>query len=129
MGQMRRGRLAAAAGLVALLGMPTAAYAAHVIDTKSGSGDYAVVIASGSVSHPKAISVKVTSRPAQHVTGSWTMVCSKGVSAGSKSGNISGRGTFSRRMKMPTRHPDDCTVSASAQLDRGGRVRVTLLSR
>lgn len=128
MRQTARRRLACAVLVGALLA-PATAFASQVIDSQSGAGDYAIVIASGSVHHPKRISVRVSSHPAQRVTGSWTMVCSKGLSAGSKSGHISGVGAFSRTLKMPRRHPDDCSVSASAQLDRGGKVHVTLVSR
>ena len=34
-----------------------------------------------------------------------------------------------RKLRMPTRRPDDCTLSASGQLDRGGRLHISLLAR
>jgi hypothetical protein len=124
-------RIAPKALIVAALtaaAFPAAALAAHQIGSKSGSGDYAIALASGTANHPHHLYVKITTRPAQRATGSWTMVCSKGLSAGSKSGDISGSGTFRRTLRMPNRRPDDCTVSASGQLSSGGKILVSLLA-
>lgn len=114
---------------IALLALPAVVFAAqHVIGTKSGEGDFAIAIASGTADNPRSLSVKITTSPRQHATGNWTVVCSKSASAGSKSGEFSGSGTFTRRMKMPTKHPDNCTVSAAGSLDKSGKIRVTLLA-
>jgi hypothetical protein len=111
------------------VGMFTAPLAfAKRIDTKTASGDFATTIASGTVEHPRSIRVRVTASPTQRVTGNWTLVCSKGVGAGSKQGQFSGRTPLTRRMKLPMAGPDSCTVAAGGSLDRGGRIRVTILS-
>lgn len=112
-------------GTMALL--PAAAEAKR-IGSKAARGDYAVVVASGHANHPHSLRVRVTSRPHQHVSGNWTVVCSKGMGAGSKSGNFSGRTRLTRHVRMPYRHPSECTLSAAAQLDHGGKLRVTLLA-
>jgi hypothetical protein len=113
---------------VAVLALPAVAFASRVIATKSGQGDHAVAIAGGTAKKPKALYVKITTTPAQHATGNWTLVCSRGTSAGSKSGDFSGRGTFQRTVKLPIKHPNTCTVSAAGSLDGSGRIRVTLLA-
>jgi hypothetical protein len=114
--------IAAAAALV------PASVVAKTIGSESSSGDYATVVASGSVENPSTIRVRVTASPKQRITGNWTLVCSRGTGAGSKSGKFSGRTTIVRRMRLPMGNPDSCTASAGASLDRGGRIRVTLLS-
>jgi len=74
--------------------------------------------------HPLIIRVHVAAIPNQRVSGAWTAVCSKGLGAGSKSGQVGGRTPVSRRIKLPYTHPDSCTVSADAQLARSGRLHV-----
>jgi hypothetical protein len=124
----RRPWMLAGALSAALASAPAAALAADVIASKSASGDFAIVVASGHASHPHTLKVKVRTRPRQRATGNWNVVCSKGTGAGSKSGNLSGTGTFTRKLRMPTRNPDDCVVSAGAQLADSGRITVTLLA-
>lgn len=121
--------------VVLLTGLPLAASLAltgtadaKTVGSESARGDYATAIASGTAHHPRKLTVRITNRPRQRVTGNYTVVCSKGMGAGSKSGSFSGRGSFTRRLKMPMRRPDTCTVSALGSLDHGGRIRVTLKS-
>lgn len=83
-------------------------------------GEYAICVASGTANHPRGLWVHVTSRPHQHVSGAWSTTCSKGLGAGGKSGRISGRTPFVRRLKMAYRRPDMCIVAADAQLSRAG---------
>jgi hypothetical protein len=97
-------------------------------------GDFAICVAGGSVNHPSSIHVHVTANPAQRVTGSWSVVCSRGFGAGSKSGNFHGRaGATSHPLtvpvKMPYKHPDNCTASADAQLSSHGRLHVWITAR
>ena len=112
----------------ALVAVLPAAADARTIGSKSGSGDYAIALASGTANNPHRIRLVVTASPRQSVSGSWTMVCSRGLSAGSKSGSFSGKSTVRRTLKMPSSNPDSCTVSASGQLNGSGRIRVRLLS-
>jgi hypothetical protein len=118
-------RLLCAAFLVAAATSSTAI--AKTIDKSSSSGDYAIASASGTVKHPKTIKVKVTAKPNQKVTVSWTMVCSRGLNAGSKSGQYKARTPTTRALKKPMSNADDCIVSANAQLDSGGHVTIAIL--
>lgn len=111
--------------LLIAAGVPAAA-SAKTIGRASASGDYAIAVASGNAKHPRRVYVKVTSSPHQRAMVSWTMVCSRGYGAGSKSGQFTRRTTIRRKLKMPYRRPSNCTVSASAQLDNGGHVNVVL---
>ena len=106
---------------VALAGIPGEKFA-----QETGSGDYAVAVAAGNVDDPAAIYVTVKSRPTQLVSGAWTVVCSKGFGAGSKSGKIHGTTSLTRALKLPMGNPDSCTASADAQLSDGGVVKVLL---
>ena len=113
--------------LVAAVSFAAAATAlAKKIGSATASGDYAIATASGDAKHPHKIKVKVTSSPRQRVDVSWLVVCSKGYGAGSKSGQFHHKTNVTRRLKMPMKHPDDCTIAATAQLDQGGHLKVTL---
>jgi hypothetical protein len=100
----------------------------RVIGRSSASGDYAVTIASGTTKRPLAIKMRVLARPNQHVSVNWTLVCTKGFGAGSKSGSFSSGTPVTRAVRFPMRHPASCTVSAGAQLKRSGRVTVILIA-
>jgi hypothetical protein len=113
--------------IVVVLAMYPCLAAARTIGHASARGDYAAAVASGNISHPHVIKVIVRSRPHQRVSVNWSMTCSKGSGAGSKSGDFHARTRVKRRLRMPYRRPDDCSVAASAQLDRGGRLRVKLV--
>jgi hypothetical protein len=111
---------------VATLALPAVADARN-IGSSGASGDYAVAVASGTATNPHSLWVKVTSSPHQRVSVSWTVVCSRGFGAGSKSGQFTARTTTRRKLRLPMRHPDNCTASASAQLESGsGHLRVTM---
>ena len=109
----------------AVLATPAVA-GAKTIGSESARGDYATALASGEANRPRWIKVTVTTSPRQSADGNWNMVCSKGMGAGTKSGTIRGSGKFTRRLKMPMRSPDSCTVSALGSLSGGGSIRVTL---
>jgi len=124
---VRRPLLALFAILAAMI-ITAGTYAAtRVIGRASASGDYAIALADGQATKPRAILIRVLARPNQSVSGNWTMVCSKGFGAGSKSGRFAARTPLTRRLRMPMSRPDDCSVSGSAQLKRSGRITVLLL--
>jgi hypothetical protein len=52
------------------------------------NGDFAVCVASGSVSHRHSIYVHTSVHPGQFVSVDWSMTCTKGSGAGSKSGSL-----------------------------------------
>jgi hypothetical protein len=103
--------------------------ALRVIGRKSASGDFAIALASGRANRPTALYLRVLGRPNQGVSANWTMVCSKGLGAGSKSGRFSVTTPVTRRLRMPMTRPSSCIVSGGAQLRRSGRVTVLLLKQ
>jgi hypothetical protein len=103
--------------------------ALRVIGRKSASGDFAIAFASGRAAKPTAVYMRVLARPNQTVNANWTLVCSKGLGAGSKSGRFSARTPATRRLRMPMSRPNSCIVSGGAQLRLSGRVTVVLLKQ
>lgn len=106
-----------------------AAQADKVIGRSHASGDFAITLASGRATSPHAILVKAVARPVQAVSVNWTLVCSKGTGAGSKSGGVTVKSGRLVATRFPMTAPDDCTVSAAGQLKSSGTITVTLLSR
>jgi hypothetical protein len=102
---------------------------ARVLAKGSSSGDYAIAQVSVTDSHPGVMQVKVTSVPNQSALVTWDMVCSHGLSAGSKMGQFTARTPIVRTMAKPMAHPTSCIISASAQIQgaSGGVVRVFIL--
>jgi hypothetical protein len=111
------------AGIVAV---PAYGVATKVIGTAKAAGDSATAIASGSVDNPRAITVTVLATPRQKVDGDWTVVCSKGFGAGSKSGQFSGMAPLTRKIKLPMSRPDHCDAAGLGSLSSGGKLRVIL---
>lgn len=89
-------------------------------------GDYAICDASGTTWHPLSVVLHVTSSPGQHVTAYWDVTCSKGLGTGGKSGSFSGTTPLKRTLRLNYRRPDNCIVSADAQLSSGGSLRIRL---
>jgi hypothetical protein len=115
----------------ALLALAEPAWARIVrVDRAVARGDYAIAVAGGDVDRPRRIWVRVKADPNQRVDVSWTVVCSRGYGAGSRDGDFSAVTPFTRRLAMPYRRPDGCTVSAAASLSgRGNRIVVIILAR
>jgi hypothetical protein len=99
------------------------------IAQETANGEYAIAAAAGDADQPRALFLRVKSRPKQTVSGSWLIVCSRGSGAGSKSGDFEGKTTLVRKLRMPYKKPSSCTVSASAQLDEGGFLKVQLYAK
>jgi hypothetical protein len=120
--------IAAVAGAAVLL------FAVGITDARtvakgSSSGQYAIASASGTINNPGTIRVEVTSSPSESVLVSWTMVCSHGLSAGTKSGQFKAHTTVLRTIPKPMEHPSQCIVSMNAQLqgNASGVIRVSIL--
>ena len=127
---MTRMMIAAFALVVVLATAGSAEASTKVVDRKSGRGDYAVATAGGNVRRPKGLWVKVTSRPHERVYVSWSDTCGNGFGAGSKSGHFRATTAVKRRIKMPYRRPDSCSVAATGQLQgKGRKITVTILAR
>jgi hypothetical protein len=128
-------KLAIAAGPLAalVLAATPASASTHSHVKRFGScraqGEYAICDASGSVNYPLALRVHVNSGPGQHVTVYWSDTCSKGYGAGGKSGHFSGTTPLRRGVPMSYRRPDNCILSADAQLSSGGKLHIWLTAR
>jgi hypothetical protein len=105
--------------------------AVRTIGSCRSHGDFATCVTGnpGSVNHPTSIHVHVSATPGAHVSGAWSMTCSKGLGAASKSGKFSGHTTLTRKLHFPMSHPDNCIVSADAQRDGSGGIHVWLTAR
>lgn len=117
------------AALVAFGGVAaTAAVAsASTVATCTAQGDYATCVAGGSVNDPITIDVTVTSSPDQPVFVAWDDTCSEGLGAGSASGSFTASTPVTTQISHPYHQPDNCVVSADAQLQNGGnRITVTI---
>lgn len=95
------------------------------------SGGFASASATGTVDDPKALIVKVTSRPTnQPVRVIWNVFCGRGSVSGSRSGDFTVRTRIRKELKMPYADPDYCTFAATISLIHGrGRITVILLAR
>jgi hypothetical protein len=128
-------KLAFAAGPLAALVLAAAPASAsvaghvHRVASCTARGDYAVCTAGGTINNPRSIHIHVWASPSQSVSGSWTITCGKGLGAGSRSGNFNGTTTLRRYTPMPYRRPDTCSVAATAQLNRGGKIHVWITGR
>jgi hypothetical protein len=99
------------------------------IGSKTASGDFAIALASGTAQNPRGVYVAVFAKPRQRVEVDWTMVCSRGTGAGSKSGHYTTTRSTKRKLRMPMANPDSCTASAGGSLSRGGKITVKLYRR
>ena len=97
-----------------------AAASASTVGTCTAQGDYATCVASGSVNDPITIDVTVTSSPDQPVYVAWDDTCSQGLGAGSDSGSFTTSTPATTPISHPYYQPDNCIVSADAQLLNGG---------
>jgi hypothetical protein len=115
-----------------------------IIGSASAAGDYATTVASGTATRPRTIEIVIyTNHRQTGIQVAWTMVCSRGLGSGSKSGTFTtgtygkappsptgGRGwwTIHGPLRMPMAHPDSCIVSADAQLSGSGSLKVQILA-
>jgi len=110
-----------------LLVVPSAAEA-RVIGTAKASGAQASALVSAAAFNPNRLFVRVTSSPRQRASVTWHAICWRGQSSGSNDGSFSGRTTVRRKIRMPKRNPDRCTLSATGKLSGSGRIKVQLLA-
>jgi hypothetical protein len=94
----------------------------RTIGTCSARGDYATCVASGTAHYPRTrtLTVTATASPRQNVSVYWDTVCSQGSGAGSSSGSFKARTPVTRTISHPYHRPNQCIVSADAQLQAGG---------
>ena len=91
----------------------------------SSRGDFALCEPKGAtLNKPVSIEAGIWAAPRQGITGNWTMVCTRGTSAGGKSGTFKGRTTVHVFFKFPFAHPDSCTEAVLAELNGSGRIHI-----
>jgi hypothetical protein len=126
-------RMTAAVASLILVAAVGAAFAAppaeRVIGRKSTSGDFAVAAASGAVNKPVLVRVRLAALPNQPAQVTWKLRCTKGKSAAIRQGQFRATTPHDRLIRFPMTKPTRCSASASAQLERQGRITVTLLAR
>ena len=129
---MTGGRLAVLSALLAVL-VAGCGGGSHkkqtVVGRDSAGGSRAAAEASVTVPAAKRLSVRVTARPKQPVSGSWAITCSaNAIWALRDADDFSGRAPLVRPMRdvvFPPAH--SCTVVADAKLSASGRVKVEIL--
>lgn len=122
--------VAASIGLMASPALASPAAGARTIASCKAQGEYAICDAAGTARHhPVTIVLHVRAYPRQSVQGAWSIVCSRGFSAGSSSGQFNGGTPINRTLHHPYRHPDSCIVSADGQLSHGGHLHLWLTYR
>ena len=92
----------------------------------SNVGKFVVARTHGTVKHPAALYVRVTSRPHRRIAGSYADDCDKSGAGGTRGGLIGGRTPVTKRLRHQFALPDACQVTASAQLGGNGRIAVHL---
>jgi Ricin-type beta-trefoil lectin domain len=100
---------------------------ASVIGSCSSQGEFAICATNGTAAKPVAITMTVTASPNQVIDGTWSMGCSKGLSAAGSSGSFAAKTPVTRTMTLPFPHPDSCDVTAGAGLANGkGTIHVSI---
>jgi hypothetical protein len=120
------------AALVAIgIGSAQAATAPlHYAGACTAHGQFATCVAGGTDTRPATLYVTARTHNHQRLTVFWDVVCSKGLSAGSKSGQFTARSPIVLHvLKHPYRHPDSCIVSADAQISTGNYLHIQLSYR
>ena len=125
----RRIRAAATSAFLAacVVALPATAEA-RVIGTAKAKGRHASALVSAASQNPSRLYVRISSSPRQRVSVSWHAICWRGDASGSKSGTFKARTTVKRKIRMPKRNPDRCTLSANGRLAGSGRITVQLVA-
>jgi hypothetical protein len=78
----------------------------------SGHGQYVDCLFSHDLKRPATITIHAGATPRQRVTIYWDEVCSKGLSAASRSGHFTAQTPVTHVISHPYTRPSDCTISA-----------------
>jgi hypothetical protein len=96
----------------------------HGAGSCTAQGQYATCVASGNASRPKGIAIYVDTGVHQWVKVYWTVVCTKGTGAGSRSGHFSVHTPATTYISHPYRYPDGCSVASDAQISKGNYLHI-----
>ena len=118
----------AVAAFAALAAGPALAAGGHATTTAScrASGAQASCTVTATIRHPGVIRAHATSRPAQHVTVTWSMTCTSGKSSQSAMGSFIAKTPVSRILPHPFRHPSSCKVTTTTKLAKTGHLHAWL---
>jgi hypothetical protein len=81
------------------------------------------------VRRPALVRIRLAATPAQPVQVTWSLRCTKGKRAATRSGQFRATAPHERRVLFPLAKPDHCTATATAQLEQQGSLTVSLLAR
>ena len=119
----------ATVALIGLLAAPATAATEKTVTKKSAVGDYAITQVSATIKNPKRIRVRVVASPSQKVSLTWLIMCSKGFSSSSKSGQQNVAAPHTRTLSHPMlSKADSCIVSANSQLAGSGKITLSVLA-
>jgi hypothetical protein len=93
------------------------------------SGAQASCTVTATIGHPGIIRAHATSRPAQHVTVTWSMTCTSGKATGTASGSFTAQTPVSRILPHPFRHPSSCKVTDTTRLAKTGHLHAWLTAQ
>jgi hypothetical protein len=95
------------------------------IDSDRDEKSYALAQATGSITEPQSIGIRIGAAPKQPVTVNWNIVCLL-PTEGAKSSDDTFTVTppHQRLLKLPVQNAVTCTASANAQLTQAGKGRI-----
>jgi hypothetical protein len=136
-----RALFAGGAAALAVGAAAGAAGAAKVIGRSDPLQGKRTASATGGTTAPKLLSVRVVAAPAQKVTVTSSVICSKSGSTGTdaapeheldtaiKSGKFSARAPLTRPLTLPIAHPESwCSVVVYSTLSKRGKQTVYILA-
>ncbi|MDX6677720.1 MAG: hypothetical protein QOE31_1772 [Solirubrobacteraceae bacterium] len=91
---------------------------------KRSQGKYATAQASGIIDQPKEIWLRLSAAPKQQVTGQWNVSCGAGAT---DSDTFTVTPPNLQKLRIPGKKADSCIAGANAQLEKTGRLKVTIL--
>ena len=115
--------------LAVLLSVLALAAGDRIVSLQTASGERAEATVQASVEAPRWIHVRISASPRQVAVVTWTVTCTKNGAGASKSGSFAAKTTVTRAVSLPKRTPDFCSASASARLQDGGELSVSLRVR
>ena len=118
--------------MAALACAPALAKPGKLIDKGTDNG-FPIAYARGFAESPRALLMRVKSEPKQPVEVRWQVTCRRGSKhAKVPSGTFTFTPTRTKKLKMGTRRPDDCTVDVQAAYvtaDVAGFIKIELFAR
>ncbi len=100
---------------------------AKVLDTGNDKGKFPSTLAHADIEKPAAIKLRITPTPAAKTAISWTLACRRDRSSRTTDGNFTVKKKATKRLKVPLKRSDICVASASAQMSKGGKLKVQIL--